>query len=50
MKSTQHSYDVVVEGKGNAEAARFRHDLQQEMTSAQVTAAQRAAREWMTCQ
>jgi len=45
-----HKWFSLAALKGNAEAARFRRDLQQEMTSAQVTAAQRAAREWMTCQ
>ena len=33
---------------GNREAADHRHDLADEMTDAEIAAAQRAAREWLT--
>jgi len=34
--------------RGNAEAARLRREIAEEMSEAEIAAAQRAARDWIT--
>lgn len=43
-----HKWFNIAAMRGNAEAARLRRELADEMSAAEIAAAQRAAREWIT--
>ncbi len=43
-----HKWFNIAAMLGNAEAARLRREIAEEMTDAEIAAAQRAARHWMT--
>jgi TPR repeat protein len=43
-----HKWFNIAALRGNAEAARLRREIADEMSEAEIAAAQRAAREWMT--
>ena len=43
-----HKWFNVAAMLGNAEATRLRHEIAAQMSCAEITAAQRAARAWMT--
>lgn len=45
---TAHMWFNIAAMKGEPEAARMRRELSDEMTSDEIAAAQRAAREWLT--
>jgi uncharacterized protein len=42
-----HKWFNLAAMQGHAEAARLRHEIAREMSSAEIAAAQRAAREWL---
>ncbi|MBV9970620.1 MAG: sel1 repeat family protein [Xanthobacteraceae bacterium] len=44
---TAHKWFNLAAMRGNADAARLRRELAEEMTEAEVAAAQRAARAWL---
>ncbi len=43
-----HKWFNIAAMYGNAEAARLRREIAEEMSHAEIAAAQRAARDWMT--
>lgn len=43
-----HKWFNIAALRGNAEAARLRREIAGEMSEAEIAAAQRAARDWMT--
>ena len=43
-----HKWFNIAASKGNRDAVRLRRELAEEMTPAEIAAAQRAAREWLT--
>lgn len=43
-----HKWFNIAATAGNAEAARLRREIAEEMSEAEIAAAQRAARAWMT--
>jgi uncharacterized protein len=43
-----HKWFNIAALRGNAEAARLRREIAEEMSAAEIAAAQRAAREWVT--
>ena len=43
-----HKWFNIAAMRGNAEAARLRREIAEEMSEAEIAAAQRAARDWMT--
>lgn len=43
-----HKWFNLAAAQGNSDAARWRQEISQEMTAAQIAEAQRQAREWMT--
>jgi hypothetical protein len=43
-----HKWFNIAAARGNADAARLRRELAEEMSPTEVVAAQRAAREWLT--
>jgi TPR repeat protein len=43
-----HKWFNIAAMRGNAEAARLRREIADEMSEAEIAAAQRAARDWMT--
>ncbi|HUI13415.1 MAG TPA: SEL1-like repeat protein [Xanthobacteraceae bacterium] len=45
---TAHKWFNIAAMRGSREAVRHRRDLAQEMSSADIAAAQRAARSWLT--
>lgn len=45
---TAHKWFNLAAMRGNVEARRYRSELAETMTRAQITKAQRLAREWMT--
>ena len=47
-KVAAHKWFNLAAARGNAEAIRHRRELADEMSEAEIAAAQRAAREWLT--
>jgi uncharacterized protein len=45
---TAHKWFNIAATRGDAEAARLRREIAEEMSDAEIAAAQRAARDWMT--
>jgi TPR repeat protein len=45
---TAHKWFNIAAMRGNAEAARLRREISEEMSSSEIAAAQRAARDWIT--
>lgn len=45
---TAHKWFNIAALRGNADAARLRREIAAEMSPAEIAAAQRAARDWMT--
>ncbi|AXS40297.1 SEL1-like repeat protein [Breoghania sp. L-A4] len=45
-----HKWFNLAAMKGNRDAVRYRKEISEEMTSADIAEAQRAAREWLTMQ
>jgi TPR repeat protein len=43
-----HKWFNIAAARGNAEAARLRREMAEEMSPAEIATAQRAAREWLT--
>lgn len=43
-----HKWFNIAALRGNAEAARLRREIAEEMSEAEIAAAQRAARDWIT--
>ena len=43
-----HKWFNIAASKGSREAVRLRRELAEEMSAAEIAAAQRAAREWLT--
>lgn len=47
---TAHKWFNIAALKGNADAARYRKEISGEMSPAEIAAAQRSAREWLSMQ
>jgi len=46
---TAHKWFNLAALRGNAEARRYRMEIAREMSKAQISEAQRQAREWLSC-
>jgi uncharacterized protein len=44
-----HKWFNIAAKRGNAEAIRLRREIATEMSEGEIAAAQRAARDWLTC-